>query len=79
MARAVVAPLTRLVAEQQRQLIDQVETIGTLRSERDVARAEVDMLKAAQTKQEGQEAPEAPDLTLRPALPSWHCCGATGP
>jgi excisionase family DNA binding protein len=73
-ARGVVEPLTRTIVEQQHQLVTQAETIGTLRAERDAARAE---LAAAHTPESPPEAPtatvaaEPASKPLRLFFPLW--------
>jgi hypothetical protein len=57
------------------QLVSQAETIGTLRSERDTARAEVEMLKASQALPAANSGPEAPAPTNgMPRYRSWPVC-----
>jgi hypothetical protein len=53
-ARAAVVPLTRTIAEKQRQLVSRAGTIGTLRGERDVALAAAERARASEQTVERQ-------------------------
>jgi excisionase family DNA binding protein len=63
-ARGVVGPLTETIAEQQRQLISQAETIGALR-------AELDALRAQHGTPEPSGSTERPALPTEPSAPWW--------
>ncbi len=77
-SRAVVEPLTRLIEDQQRQLVERAETIGrqaermaTLETQLAAAEDRSRAQGAQDATQEGRRAAHGPDPTAEPAPPWW--------
>jgi hypothetical protein len=60
--RSVLEPLVQALEHANGQIAWQAEAIGTLKAERDAARAELDALKASQAQQEARETASTPEV-----------------